>query len=127
MEKVTKTQKYEEMKAFLIDNGGAQEWIDLCDAEINAIANKAAKAKVRAAEKKAEGDELRAAILGVLTDEPQTPEAIVALLIEDFDDITRAKVISRVGALIKNGQAARVQVDVDGRKSTAYTLATDAE
>ena len=127
MEKVTKTQKYEDMKAFLIDNGGAQEWIDLCDAEINAIANKAAKAKVRAAEKKAEGDELRGAILSVLTEDPQTPEAIVDQLVDDYSDITRAKVISRVGALINLGQAARVQVEVDGHKATAYTLATDAE
>ena len=126
METVTKTQKYEEMKQVLLDNGGAAEWVDLCDAEIAAIANKAAKAKAKAAEKKAEGDELQAAILAVLTDAPQTPEEIMDQL-TDFADLTRAKIISRVGKLVSNEQASRTQVVAGDRKVTAYTLFVDAE
>ena len=128
MEKVTKTQKFEDMKQFLIDNGGNSEWIDLCDAEINAIAAKAEKAKARAAEKKAEGDDLRQAILAVLTEDPKTPEEIIDELPEYADTITRAKVISRVGQLVTLEQASRTQVDVNGHKATAYTVfVADAE
>ena len=63
------------------------------------LANKAAKAKAKAAEKKAEGDELRDAVEAVLTDEFQTIADIAAQI--EGEDVTVAKVTYRLGALVR--------------------------
>ena len=76
------------------------------------LANKAAKAKAKAAEKKAEGDELRDAVEAVLTDEFQTIADIAAQV--EGEDVTVAKVTYRLGALVKAGKAEKAEVKVSG-------------
>lgn len=89
------------------------------DTTMEQLAAKAAKAKERAAKNKAEGDELRATIEGVLTDDLQTIDQITAQV--DVEDITKSKVTARLTQLVKAGLAYKEQVKLeDGRKVMAY-------
>lgn len=77
------------------------------------------KAKERAAEKKAEGDELRAKIEAILTDEYQTGDQITAAIGDK--EVTKAKVTARLTQLCKADKAHKTQVKTeDGRKIVAY-------
>ena len=85
---------------------------------------KAAKAKEKAAEKKAEGDALRNAIEAVLTDEVQTLDQILEQV--DFEDVTKAKITARLTQLIKAGRAYKVQVKLEnGKKAMAYAAGSE--
>lgn len=120
MEKMTKTQMFEMIKELLADNADV---VEFCDAQIEALANKAAKAKAKAAEKRAAGDELRAAVEAVLTNEPQTRDEIFAKIDNEDGELTVAKVTARLTALIKAGVAVKDIVKVEGKSKTVYSLA----
>ncbi len=78
------------------------------------------KARERAAEKKADGDELRAKIEALLTEEFQTGDEITAAL--NDPEITKAKVTARLTQLVKAGKAFKATVKTeDGRKIMAYS------
>lgn len=77
------------------------------------------KAKERAAEKKADGDELRAKIEELLTDEFQTGDEITAAL--NDPEITKAKVTARLTQLVKAEKAFKTTIKVDNRKIVAYS------
>ena len=77
------------------------------------------KAKERAAEKKADGDELRAKIEALLTEDFQTGDEITAAL--NDPEITKAKVTARLSQLVKTGKAFKTTVKVDNRKIMAYS------
>lgn len=77
------------------------------------------KAKERAAEKKADGDELRAKIEALLTDEFQTGDEITAAL--NDPEITKAKVTARLTQLVKAEKAFKTTIKVDNRKIVAYS------
>jgi hypothetical protein len=85
---------------------------------IEQIDKKNEKAKERNAQKKAEGDALRATIAGLLTDTPQTIADIMAQI--DDPEVTPAKVTARLTQLRKAGEAYSVDVKVDSRKVKAY-------
>ena len=93
-----------------------------CDKTLEQLANKAAKAKEKAAEKKVEGDELREKIAACLTSEPKD---ITTILDEVGDEeLTRAKVTARLAQLINLGTATKeVTKTADGKKATVYKLA----
>lgn len=99
----------------------AADVIAYCDTALAQIAAKAEKAKEKAAEKKAEGDELRAAVKAVLTDELQTREDIFAKI--EGEDLSVAKIGARLTQLVANGEAVKEQVKVGDRKVMAYKLA----
>jgi hypothetical protein len=83
---------------------------------------KAEKAKERAAKTKAEGDELRAAVQAVLTDEYQLADAIVAQV--EGEEITKSKVVARLTQLVAAEVAVKDTIKAeDGRKLVAYKLA----
>lgn len=126
MEKTTKTQWFDILagiveKSDYEDKAGALEFIER---QKELLANKAAKAKEKAAEKKAEGDELRAAVEAVLTNEPQTIEAILAQI--EGEDLTKAKITARLTSLVNNNIAVREEIKDGSRKIKAFRLA-DAE
>ena len=98
-DKITKVEIYGMIKDACADN---EVIVDFCDKEIAALGAKAEKAKVRAAAKKAAGDELRAVVASVLT---------------------KAKVIARLTQLCKAGEAVKSEITVDGKKRMAYALA----
>lgn len=129
--KVTKRERYESIKA-LVEAVGAIEGIDtdgivaFCDKEIATLDTRAEKAKERAAEKRAEGDELQAAVLAALTDEPASRQEVTDRI--EGEDVTLAKVGYRLTALVKQGLAVKEEIAITGedgksKKIAAYRLA----
>ena len=121
--KVTKRDYYEMLKEIVFNANveGATELVEFIDKQVSLIDSKAEKAKVRNAEKKANGDELREVVQNVLTDEFQTIDAIVAQI--EGEEVTKAKVTARLTALVNNGIAEKTDVkDDEGRKLKAYKL-----
>lgn len=92
---------------------------DFIENSIVQIDNRAAKAAERAAEKKQAGDELRAKIKAVIEDGPKTIAEIVEAL--DDEDVTSAKVVSRLTQLVKLGEAFKADTKVDSRTIKVYS------
>lgn len=88
-----------------------------------ALDAKNAKAKKRAAEKRAASDAMRAAIADVIGEEPMTIPDIMAAIEAEYPDVTPAKVVSRMKALVESEVVTKATVKVDGRKLTAYAKA----
>lgn len=124
--KITKAQYFESIKAVAetmnFGEISGADMVAFCDAQLEQLANKAAKAKEKAAEKKAATDELKAVVASILTEELQTADEILAQ-IESDDEISKAKVVSRLTALVKDGVATKEEVKVEKSKKMAYKLA----
>ena len=122
--KLTKKDYYALIKE-IIENSEIEsktELIDFIDKQVAMIDAKAEKAKARAAEKKAVGDELREVVKSLLTNNFQTADQITAQIQDE--DVTRAKVIARLGQLVKNNEAEKTDVKTeDGRSVKAYKIA----
>lgn len=84
------------------------------------IAAKAEKNKERAAAKRQAGDELRAKVLGFITEEWQTRDEIAA----NFEDVTPAKVGARLTQLVADGVVVKEKQRVDGKDKMFYALAS---
>ena len=125
--KVTRTQMFTEIRAIVeaSDAAGKEEMIKFIDHQVELIASKAEKAKAKAATKKTQGDELRAAVEAVLTEEVQLIDEIFAQV--EAEGVTRAKVTNRLTQLVKAGIAVREEVKVEKSKKTAYRLRTEAD
>lgn len=124
VKKVTKKENYE-MLMEIVENSNSEmkaELVDFITKQIESIDAKAAKAKEKAAEKRAEGDELRAAVKVVLTEELQTAETILGQI--EGEELTKAKIVARLTQLVKNGEASKEEVKTEeGKKVMAYKLA----
>ena len=86
------------------------------------IAAKAEKNKERAAAKRQAGDELRAQVLGFVTEEWQTRDEIAANF--DDEDITPAKVGARLTQLVADGSVVKEKQKIDGKDKMVYALAS---
>lgn len=106
-----------------------QEMIDKAQQKIASIERKAERAKERAAEKKAAGDELTEVVKGYLTNEFAVTADITAKVNADSDEeYSKQKIGYRLRQLVEMGVAVADDVVVtkeDGKKSTvkAYKLA----
>jgi hypothetical protein len=126
MEKrVTKKENFETLRGIVEDSTveNKDELVAFIDAQIALVESKAEKAKERAAAKKAEGDELRATIKSILTDELQTVDMITDQI--DDEEITKAKVVARLSQLVKLGEAEKEQVKVEDKKVMAYKIVAE--
>lgn len=114
--KITKKEYYEILKSIVEESEveNKEDLVAFIDKQVKTIENKASKAKEKAAEKKAEGDELRAAVKSVLTTESQTIDEILRQI--EGEDLSRAKVIARLTQLIKSEEAKREEVKAEDRK-----------
>ena len=123
--KVTQKELFGQVIAIVegadVDAAVKAELVEFLTKKVDQIDAKAAKAKEKAAEAKVKGDELRDIVAGLLTDEVQTIDAILAQV--DFADVTKAKVTARLTQLCKAGVAVKESVKVDTRTLTAYKLA----
>ena len=133
--KITKREMFEAIKAGCTTG----EWTisdaeiaEFCDNEIALLDKKAIKAKERAAEKKAAGDELTDAVRAALTDEFTIIADIAAKVAETYgEDATIARVTYRLTQLVKNGEAENGDVKVEGgegqktRTIKAYRVLND--
>ena len=122
MEEKRKTKKeyFTEIKDLLVEKG-EDRLAEVIDKEIALLDKKAMKSKERAAQRKAEGDELRDTISGILTEELQTAEEILEQI--DDEEITKAKVVARLTQLISLGEAEKEQVKLEDGKRMAYRRA----
>ena len=120
--KLTKKDYYEMIKGIVTESDveNKEELIAFVDRQVEAIDSRAAKAKERAASKKVEGDALRAQVEGLLTNEYQTAEDILAQA--QGADLTKAKITARLTQLIKAGVAEKEAVKVEDRKVMGYRL-----
>lgn len=116
--KMTQVEMYNFIKEALADNA---EVVEFCDGKLDSLAKKAEKAKAKAAEKKAAGDELYAAVISVLGADPMTAEDVLAKI--EGDDLSVAKIRARLTQGVKNGVVAKDKIKVDGKDKMAYTLA----
>ena len=122
--KMTKRDWYEVIKGIVeaSDVENQAEIVEFIDKQVALLDAKAEKAKERAAKTKAEGDELRAAVQAVLTDEYQLADAIVAQV--EGEEITKSKVVARLTQLVAAEVAVKDTIKAeDGRKLVAYKLA----
>lgn len=131
--KITKREMFEAIKTGCTTG----EWTvsdveiaEFCDNEIALLDKKAIKAKERAAEKRAAGDELTDAVRAALTDEFAIIADIAAKVAETYgEDATVARVTYRLTQLVKNGEAENGDVKIaatEGQKARtikAYKLA----
>ena len=119
MEKMTKNEMFTLIAELCADNA---EVVAFCEAEKTALAKKAAKAKERAAEKRAAGDELYADVVACLTAEPQTADAIYEANFASFEDLSVAKIRARLSQAVQNGVAAKETVKIEGKNKVVYTV-----
>ena len=124
--KLTKKDYYAALRAMvegieMVGDIPADEVLAFIDKTVEQIDAKATKAREKAAEKKADGDALRAEVLALVTDDFQTADAITAKLGDE--EITKAKVVSRLTQLVKAGEVVKEQMKVDDRKVMCYKLA----
>ena len=133
--KITKREMFEAIKTGCTTG----EWTvsdveiaEFCDNEIALLDKKAIKAKERAAEKRAAGDELTDAVRAALTDEFAVIADIATKVAETYgEDATVARVTYRLTQLVKNGEAENGDVKVEGgegqktRTIKAYRILND--
>lgn len=129
IKKPTKNEVLDIILEAMADNADVVEY---CEAEKASLAKKAAKAKERAEEKRAAGDDLRAAVEEILKNatEPMTRDDILAAIDNAEElELTPAKVGNRASELVRYGVAHKVDVKVDKSTKVGYVYgpATDAE
>ena len=126
--KITKAMVLDMILEACADNA---DIVAYCENEKALLENKKVKAKERQDKKRAEGDELQAAVASVLTAEPQTRDEIFAQI--EGEDLTVGKIQSKLNNLVKFGQASKTTVKVEGedgksKSKVGYTtFVADAE
>ena len=127
--KMTKMEKFQAIEEILntVEGENVDMLIEFVQNERAALANKAAKAKAKAAEKKTEIDELGNVVMSVLNGEPKTRDEVFALV--EFEDATLAKVGARLTKLVDAGLVVKSEVKAttaSGKKTTrmAYSAET---
>ena len=126
-EKITKAMVLDMIMEACADN---ETIVAYCENEKALIEKKNEKARARAAEKRAIGDELQASVLATITADPKTRDDILAEVIEvtGDDELTVGKIQSKLNNIVEAGQASKCKVKTeDGKTKTAYTLRVDAE
>ena len=122
--KVTKKEYYVMLKE-VVENAEVEnkdELVEFINKQVKLLDDKAAKAKEKAAEKRAEGDELRATVEATLTEEYQTIADITAQI--DDEEVSKAKVTARLTQLVKEGLAVKEEAKTeDGKKVMVYKRA----
>lgn len=124
--KITKKDYFYGLRAMvegveMVGNYPADDVLAFIDKQIAQLDAKAEKARKDAEKRRAAGDALRGKIKALLTNEYQTVDTITDAL--DDEEVTKAKVVARLGQLIKLGEVEKEQVQVDKRKIMAYRLA----
>lgn len=121
--KKTKTMYFAELREIVenasTDEAMQNELLEFIDKEVAAIARRKDKAKERAEKKKNESDALTEKIFAALDEEYMTLDEILPLL-DDEEEITKNKVTSRLGKLVKAGRVEKDTVRVEDKKRMAY-------
>lgn len=92
---------------------------DFVETSLTQLENRAAKAAERAAQRKTEGDAVRAAIKDVIGEDPMTIAEIIEAVGDP--DLTPAKAIARLTQLCKLGEIFKADTKKDGRSLKVYS------
>ena len=98
-----------------------EDMVDYIDTTLAQLDKKAEKAAERAAKNKAEGDELRAKVLALVTDTPQTADEITASLGDE--EVSKAKVVARLTQLVKAEAVKKEETKIGDSRKMVYSLA----
>lgn len=129
MAKMTQTEVFERTIAILADADITEEecteLTDFYSKKIEMLANKAEKAKAKAAEKTPEPDELMDIVKDILSKDLQTAEQIASQITVDGEAVSRQKVSARLTKLTKMNVAVKGEVlnEETGKKYAGYRLA----
>ena len=126
--KITKKDYYAMLKEIVEESKdieteiSKEELLEFINKQVASINAKAEKAKEKAAEKKANGDELREVVQSVLTEEYQTIDNIVSQI--KVEEVTKAKITARLTSLVKAGLATKSDIknEETGKIQKAYKL-----
>ena len=129
--KMTKMEKFQAIEDILntVDGDNIDMLIEFVQAEQAALANKAAKAKEKAAEKKTEIDDLGNAVLGVLNGTPKTRDEVFEAVEFDDEEISVAKIGARLTRLVELGKIQKTEVKAttaSGKKTTRMAYFVEA-
>lgn len=115
---MTKKDYFKEIEKVLLA-AGEDDLARVMANEVVLLQKRSVKNKERAAARKIAGDELRDTISNILTDDLQTVDEIVEQI--EGEDVTKAKVVSRLTQLVKLNEAIKEQVKTeDNKKIMAY-------
>ena len=127
MEKKTKAIYFNELialvNATVEDEAERADYVDFLEKQVAALEKRKEYAKNKAAEKKEASDELTERIYGVIGADLMTVDEIV--LAVDEEDVTRNKVTSRLGKLVKAGRIVKEAVRVEKNRRMAYRLPSE--
>lgn len=127
VKKMTKRENYVALKEILESSNADNvvELVEFIDAQIAQLDKKAETAKAKSAERKAEGDELRARVLNVITEDYQTVDDIYAQVPTEADEeLSKSKIIARLTQLVNNGDIEKADAkDENGKTKKVYKLA----
>jgi len=123
--KKTKVMYFTELREMVMDvvkdEEKQDELVAFIDKQIETLEKRKEAAATRAAKKKEESDALTEEILGMIGEDLVTVDEIVVAI--NREDVTRNKVVARLGKLFKNGAIVKEAVKVDGNQRMAYKLA----
>ena len=121
-ERKTKRDYFETLREMVVatvsDQAEQDEMLEFIDRELEILENRKAAAQKRAEKRRAESDALTDQIYSLLGDDWSTVDTIVESI--DDEEVTRNKVTSRLGKLIKLGKVEKEPVKVDGKSRMAY-------
>ena len=124
-DKITRRDNFVELQEYVAGNEKLAAFVQN---EIDKIDARNEKEKAKRAEKRAQGDELQAAVKAYIqgADGAVTAQEIADEI--EGEDVTKAKVTYRATQLVKAGEIFKVTVKTeDGRKAVAYTAEAPAE
>ena len=120
MEKMTKNEMYSLIAELCADNADV---VAFCENEKAALAKKAEKAKIRAAEKKAEGNEFYRSVMEVIGNEPMTRDAIFEVYGDCDGEVTLGKIQAALNWGVKQEILVAESAKIDGKTKKVYTKA----
>lgn len=121
---MTKREMYDVIESVFstvaADKEGAEDILAMVAKERAALDRKNEKAKERAAEKRAAGDELRERVYAVIEEagEPITVNGILEAMCDS--SLTPARIVARTRQLVASNVIEKTSVKIDGRKVVAY-------
>ena len=121
IKKVTKKDNFAMLKELAVA-AQRDDLVEFIDAQVESLDKRAAKAKEYKAKKAKASDALTEKIAAALTGDFQNAETITAKVAGNDETITKAKVVARLGALVRDGKASK-SIEKEGkRRLTVYAL-----
>lgn len=116
MDKITKREMFEAIIEAM-ETGewkyGVDSMREFCQKEIETLNKRAEKAKIRAAEKRAEKDELAEIVFAALTEDEFSPIATIVAKVND-PDMTTQRVTYRLTKLVEAGRVEKQEISIPG-------------